>query len=297
MSIRGISEKQDRELDYTTAVDWSREKDRAPVDMYIGTNDGAQGAPADFTLGINQGITTDENAWLTANPLHPAVKFDSKNGIVDIKIYKKGLTAAQFEQQLLPFNVYTESSTVEASFDGKGSDGKTVFLYTGVRAPWPLGLFPTVTKITNHKNENGHVKFEWTLATPTEAKDFFSVPANKARLAQVMAAKKLKGSADDYITEILEDMDCMKSVKGIQEYDVNTGFYHYKQEVTFTDPVTNTLINKMFGSPSIENAALKVAYNTISEPAYAGKWGQKGIAVKAMPTKSSPQGCTYTADK
>lgn len=296
MSIRGASEKQSRGLSYSTA-DWVREEERASVDRYVGNSAGTQEPSADFTLGVNQGITTDENAWLVANPLHPAVKFDSKNGIVDIKIYKKGLTAAQFEKQLLPFNVYTQSSAVEASFDGLGSDGKTIFLYTGVRVPWPLGLFPTVTKITNYKNESGHIKYEWTLATSAEAKSFFSIPANKAKLTQVMAAKKLKGSADDYITEILEDMDCMKSVKGIQEYDVNTGFYHYKQEVTFTDPVTNTLINKMFGSPSIENAALKVAYNMISEPAYAGKWGQKGLAVKAMPTKSSPQGYTYTADK
>lgn len=297
MSIRGTSEKQDRELDYTTATDWSREDEPVSADMFIGASSEAQGweglragkygapeANADYTLTAGLGISNDEFSWLMANPKKPAVSFSTKNGTVDIKMFKPGLTAKAFKEKLLPFNVCTRAKLVEASFDGQ-YNGQT-YLLTVVTSP--IGIFPTVTRVSEFSEKGGHIIFKWTKASDSDAKAFLD--ANVSKLATVLKSQGVTTPVADYLANVKEELGSVAAVDGTQEYDTMTGFYHYSQKVKFSSWLINTAVNHL-GTGNIIGAALKVAYDSIGESAMAGAKGQSGPAVKAM------DGTTYTPGK
>ncbi len=231
-------------------------------------------------------LSEAEQAFLdSTGGLRPIATYDGDTGLVTIKLKKPGLTFDQiFEVAIGPtYDYYKRTDLVETSFRGE-MDGKH-YLFTGtVAKKYMLGgsitvaSVPVVTRYTVSRKD-GRIKITWNKADLETAKRFLTL--YKDRLAAAMKGAGIDEDVDEYLEDIIDDLPDTKIIWGRHEYYPETGYYIYQQKAVMQSAVANLIAN-VAGEADIKGAALKIAYQVLREPAYAGPPGEMGKEVVDM---------------
>ncbi len=229
--------------------------------------------------------STEQEFLDSTGGLRPIATYDSDSGLVTIKLKKPGLTFDDiFEVAIGPtYDYYKRTDLVETSFRGE-MDGKQ-YLFTGTIAKkYILGgsitvaSVPVVTRFTQSRKAD-HITITWQKAGDETARRFLN--KYKDRLAAALKGAGVDEDLDEYLEDILGDLSDTDTIWGRHEYYPATGYYIYQQKALMASAVAN-LIASVAGESDIKGAALKIGYQVLREPDYAGPPGEPGKKVVDM---------------